>query len=90
MVSLAETLGSLGKSLDLYINKRELSPFRCQLQKNLIMLLKTLLQIRDGFIFGQSLISYICDQINCHEIFSLFMNLNQGFHTLIILCIFLI
>jgi hypothetical protein len=45
MASLAEITGSLGKSLYLYVHERELSSFRCQLKENLIVPLKTLLQI---------------------------------------------
>lgn len=70
MASLAETTGSLGKSLNFYIKKQELSPFGHQFYKNLIMLFKALLKIRDCLFFRQSLIRYICDQIDCREIFS--------------------
>jgi hypothetical protein len=43
--SLAENTGSLGKSLYLYVEERELSSFKCQIKENLIVHLKTLLQI---------------------------------------------
>lgn len=51
------------------------------------MLFKSLLQIRDSLFFCQSLICYIRDQVNGYEIFSFFMNLDQGFHSTHIFCI---
>ena len=41
------------------------------------------LEIGDSLFFCQSLICHIRDQLNGHEIFYFFMNLDQGFHLVI-------
>lgn len=47
------------------------------------MLFKAFLEIGDSLFFCQSLICHIRDQLNGHEIFYFFMNLDQGFHLII-------
>jgi len=47
------------------------------------MLFKAFLEIGDSLFFCQSLICHIRDQLNGHEIFYFFMNLDQGFQLVI-------
>lgn len=52
------------------------------------MLFKATPKVRDSFLFCKSLVGHICDQVNCHEIFSFFMDLDQGLHFVFICRVF--
>ena len=82
MTSLAERTGSLGKLLYLYIQERDFSTFGRHLQENLIVFLQPFLQIYQGLLLRETLVSNVGDQVDCDEKLALFVDLYERLHLL--------